>query len=92
MNVIGKIDIKYSNVFTSLTNCFDYFNWKSPDNNFHNGSVDSFITSRMICKINETLDKNWGLKKKIRYNQNALDYCFIDNIINFNKIISYLYF
>ena len=81
MDVIGKIDIKYANIFTSLTNCCDYFNLKSPDNNFHNGLFDSFMTSRMICKIYETLDKNPGLRKKLGYNQKALDYFFIDNII-----------
>ena len=81
MEVIGKVDIKYSNVFTSLTNCCDYFELKSPENNFHNGLFDSFMTSRMICKIYETLDKNPVLRKKLGYNQKSLDYFFIDNII-----------
>ena len=81
MDVIGKIDFKYSNIFTSLVNCCEYFNLKSPDNNFHNGLFDSFMTSRMVCKIYETLDKNPILRKKLGYNQKALDYFFIDNII-----------
>ena len=85
MDVIGKIDMKYSNVFTNLTNCCEYFNLKSPESNFHNGLFDSFMTSRMICKIYETLDKNPVLRKKLGYNQKALDYFFIDNIVKKNK-------
>ena len=87
MDVIGKIDIKYSNVFTSLTNCCDYFNLKSPDSNFHNGLFDSFMTSRMICKIYETLDYNPILKKKLGFNQKSLDYFIIDTIVNKSKRI-----
>ena len=87
MDVIGKIDMKYSNVFTNLTNCCEYFNLKSPESNFHNGLFDSFMTSRMICKIYETLDKNPVLRKKLGYNQKALDYFFIDNIVKKNKTL-----
>ena len=87
MDLIGKIDIKYSNVFTSLTNCCDYFNLKSPDSNFHNGLFDSFMTSRMICKIYATLDNNPTLKKKLGFNQKSLDYFIIDNIVNKSKRI-----
>jgi len=85
MEVVGKIDIKYSNVFTSLINCCEFFELKSPWNNFHNGLFDSFMTSRMICKIYETLDKNPVLRKKLGYNQKSLDYFFIDNIIKKSK-------
>ena len=85
MDVIGKVDIKYSNIFTSLTNCCEYFNLKSPDSNFHNGLFDSFMTSRMICKIYETLDNNPVLRKKLGYNQKSLDYFFIDNIVKKSK-------
>ena len=87
MDVIGKIDIKYNNIFTSLTNCCEYFNLKSPENYFHNGLFDSFMTSRMICKIYETLDKNPVLRKKLGYNQKCLDYFFIDSIVKKNKKI-----
>ena len=73
MAVIGKIDIRYNNVFTSLVNCCKYFNLKSPENNFHNGLFDSFMTSRMICKIYETLDNNHDLRKKLGCNQKTLD-------------------
>ena len=34
MDIIGKLDIKYSNTFTSLTNCCEYFKLKSSQNNF----------------------------------------------------------
>ena len=64
MDIIGKIDIRYSNSFTSLTNCCEYFKLKSGENNFHNALFDSFMTSKMICKIYETLDKNEALRKK----------------------------
>ena len=85
MDVIGKVDVKYSEKFTSLSNCCEFFNLKSPINNFHNGLFDSFMTSRMICKIYETLDNNPVLRKKLGYNQKSLDYFFIDNIVKKNK-------
>ena len=85
MDIIGKIDIKYSNVFTSLTNCCEYFKIKSKEYNFHNALFDSFMTSKMICKIYETLDNNPVLRKKMGYDQKALDYFFIDNIVNKSK-------
>jgi DNA polymerase III epsilon subunit-like protein len=85
MDVIGKIDIKYDNRFTSLFNCCEYFNIKSEENNFHNALFDSFMTAKMITKIYETLDTNINLRKKIGYNQKALDYFFIDNIVNKSK-------
>ena len=85
MDVIGKIDIKYDNRFTSLFNCCEYFNIKSEENNFHNALFDSFMTAKMITKIYETLDTNINLRKKIGYNQKALDYFYIDNIVNKSK-------
>ena len=85
MDVIGKIDIKYDNRFTSLFNCCEYFNIKSEENNFHNALFDSFMTAKMITKIYEALDTNINLRKKIGYNQKALDYFFIDNIVNKSK-------
>ena len=85
MEVIGQINIKYSNIFTSLANCCEYFNLKSPDSNFHNGLFDSFMTARMICKIYETLDNNPSLKKKLGCDQKALDYFIIDNIFKKSK-------
>ena len=75
MDIIGKLNIKYSNTFTSLTNCCEYFKLKSSQNNFHNALFDSFMTSRMICKLYETLDKNINLRKKMGYDQQAID-CF----------------
>ena len=75
MDIIGKIDIRYSYTFTSLTNCCEYFQLKSSENNFHNGLFDSFMTSRMICKIYETLDNNANLRKKLGYDQQVID-CF----------------
>ena len=74
-DIIGKIDLKYSNTFTSLSNCCEYFKLKSSENNFHNALFDSFMTSRMICKIYETLDKNVNLRKNLGYDQKAID-CF----------------
>ena len=74
-DIIGKIDIRYRDTFTSLTNCCEYFKLKSNENNFHNGLFDSFMTSRMICKIYETLDKNANLRKKMGYDQQVID-CF----------------
>ena len=74
-DIIGKIDLKYSNTFTSLSNCCEYFKLKSSENNFHNALFDSFMTSRMICKIYETLDKNINLRKKMGYDQQVID-CF----------------
>jgi len=74
-DIIGKIDLKYSNTFTSLSNCCEYFKLKSNENNFHNALFDSFMTSRMICKIYETLDKNVNLRKKMGYDQQVID-CF----------------
>ena len=85
MDVISKIDIKYDNRFTSLINCCEYFKIKSEENNFHNALFDSFMTAKMITKIYETLDNNINLRKKIGYNQKALDYFFIDNIVNKSK-------
>lgn len=85
MDVIGKINIKYNNTFTSLINCCEYFKIKSQENNFHNALFDSFMTSKMIIKIYETLDNNINLRKKVGYNQKALDYFFIDNIVNKSK-------
>ena len=73
MDVIGKIDFQYANTFTSLTNCCEYFKLKSNQKNFHNALFDSFMTSRMVCKIYETLDKNDTLRKKLGYNQQAID-------------------
>ena len=87
MDIIGKIDIKYSNTFTSLTNCCEYFNLKSSNTNFHNALFDSFMTSRMICKIYETLDKNVNLKKKLGYNQQAIDGFFKASKRKTNDII-----
>ena len=75
-DIIGKINIKYKNIFTSLTNCCEYFKLKSSENNFHNALFDSFMTSRMICKIYETLDKNANLKKQMGYDQKVID-CFL---------------
>ena len=72
-DIIGKIDLRYSNTFTSLTNCCEYFKLKSNETNFHNGLFDSFMTSRMICKIYETLDKNINLRKKMGYDQQVID-------------------
>ena len=74
-DIIGKIDIRYRDTFTSLTNCCEYFKLKSNENNFHNGLFDSFMTSRMICKIYDTLDKNANLRKKMGYDQQVID-CF----------------
>ena len=87
MDVIGKIDIKYSNTFTSLTNCCEYFKLKSNNTNFHNALFDSFMTSRMICKIYETLDKNVNLRKKLGYNQQAIDGFFVGSKRKKNDII-----
>ena len=87
MDVIGKIDIKYSNTFTSLTNCCEYFKLKSNNKNFHNALFDSFMTSRMICKIYETLDKNVNLRKKLGYNQQAIDGFFVGSKRKANDII-----
>ena len=81
MAVIGKIDIRYNNIFTSLANCCKYFNLKSPENNFHNGLFDSFMTSRMICKIYETLDINHDLMKRLGCNQKSLD-SFVNDSLN----------
>jgi len=85
MDVIGKMDIKYDNTFTSLVNCCEFFKIKSPENNFHNALFDSFMTSKMIIKIYEALDNNINLRKKVGYNQKALDYFFVDNIVNKSK-------
>ena len=74
-DIIGRIDIRYRDTFTSLTNCCEYFKLKSNENNFHNGLFDSFMTSRMICKIYDTLDKNANLRKKMGYDQQVID-CF----------------
>ena len=87
MDIIGKIDIKYSNTFTSLTNCCEYFKLKSNNKNFHNALFDSFMTSRMICKIYETLDKNVNLRKKLGYNQQAIDGFFVGSKRKANDII-----
>ena len=87
MDIIGKIDIRYSNSFTSLTNCCEYFKLKSGENNFHNALFDSFMTSKMICKIYETLDKNEALRKKLGYNQQVIDCFFPINKRNKNDII-----
>ena len=87
MDIIGKIDIKYSNTFTSLTNCCEYFKLKSNNKNFHNALFDSFMTSRMICKIYETLDKNVTLRKKLGYNQQAIDGFFVGSKRKKNDII-----
>ena len=87
MDIIGKLDIKYSNTFTSLTNCCEYFKLKSSENNFHNALFDSFMTSRMICKIYETLDKNVNLRKKLGYNQQAIDGFFVGSKRKANDII-----
>ncbi len=87
MDIIGKIDIKYSNTFTSLTNCCEYFKLKSNNKNFHNALFDSFMTSKMICKIYETLDKNEALRKKLGYNQQVIDCFFPINKRNKNDII-----
>ena len=80
-DIIGKINIKYKNTFTSLTNCCEYFKLKSSENNFHNALFDSFMTSRMICKIYETLDNNHDLRKRLGFNQNTLD-LYINDILN----------
>ena len=48
MNFIGKVDIKYSNIFTSLTNCYEFFSLKLSGNNFHNGLFDSFMNQEYI--------------------------------------------
>lgn len=85
MDVIGKIDIKYDNRFTSLINCCEYFKIKSEENNFHNALFDSFMTAKMITKIYEILESNINLRKKIGYNQKALDFFLIDNIVNKSK-------
>jgi DNA polymerase-3 subunit epsilon len=85
MDVIGKIDIKFDNRFTSLINCCEYFKIKSEENKFHNALFDSFMTAKMIAKIYETLDNNINLRKKMGYNQKALDYFFIDNIVKKSK-------
>ena len=74
-DIIGKIAPRYSDTFTSLSNCCEYFKLKSSENNFHNALFDSFMTSRMICKIYETLDKNVNLRKNLGYDQKAID-CF----------------
>ena len=87
MDIIGKLDIKYSNTFTSLTNCCEYFKLKSNNKNFHNALFDSFMTSRMICKIYETLDKNVNLRKKLGYNQQAIDGFFVGSKRKANDII-----
>ena len=87
IDIIGKIDIKYSNTFTSLTNCCEYFKLKSNNKNFHNALFDSFMTSRMICKIYETLDKNVNLRKKLGYNQQAIDGFFVGSKRKANDII-----
>ena len=87
MDIIGKIDIKYSNTFTSLTNCCEYFKLKSNNKNFHNALFDSFMTSRMICKIYETLDKNVNLRKKLGYNQQTIDGFFVGSKRKANDII-----
>ena len=75
-DIIGKIDLRYSDTFTSLTNCCEYFKLKSNENNFHNALFDSFMTSRMICKIYETLDKNANLRKKMGYDQQVINSFF----------------
>ena len=75
-DIIGKIAPRYSDTFTSLSNCCEYFKLKSSENNFHNALFDSFMTSRMICKIYETLDKNVNLRKNLGYDQKAIDSFF----------------
>ena len=77
-DIIGKIDIRYSDTFTSLTNCCEYFKLKSNENNFHNALFDSFMTSRMICKIYETLDKailnNKKFEKESEFTEAIIQY------------------
>ena len=88
-DIIGKIDLRYSNTFTSLTNCCEYFKLKSNETNFHNGLFDSFMTSRMICKIYETLDKNINLRKKMGYDQQVIDCFFKESKRKKNDIKNY---
>lgn len=85
MNVIGKVDFVYSEKFTKLEKCCEYFGIKSEENNYHNALFDALMTARMICKIYEKLESDVNLRRKVGYNQKCIDFKFMDDIMKKSK-------
>ena len=73
-NVVSNANPLVQSVM-NLRKCCEYFNLEINEDKFHSALFDSLMTSKMICKVYELLDKNKTLRenKNINYTANTIE-------------------
>jgi hypothetical protein len=73
-NVVSNVNPLVQSVM-NLRKCCEYFNLNVNEEKFHSALFDALMTSKMICKVYELLEKDKTLRenKNVNYTANTID-------------------
>lgn len=73
-NVVSNVNPLVQSVM-NLRKCCEYFNLNVNEEKFHSALFDALMTSKMICKVYELLEKDKALRenKNVNYTANTID-------------------